>query len=560
MNKLSFNLVTEPWIQVIDNLTYEDKKISLMDLFKNAHNYKQLAGEMAAQDLAILRFLLAILTTVYSRVDVDGNFYDWIEGDDSTWRVTEPIDDEYDKADLYNTWQQLYKQGKFSNAVIKYLEINQNRFDLFDKIRPFYQATAADYDAVVLDKNKLENNNGQVTVKQINRLISESNNQPAIFTPKTGSNKNKMALDELVRWLITYQNFTGVTDKAKIKTNEKFSTSAGWLYKLNPVFTKGESLFETLMLNLVLVDEQGYSLQKPVWEWDQIRDYVHYREKKVVPNNLAELYTTYSRLIYIEWNEKQPKIFSAGVPMFDFENAFIEPMTTWKPVPKSHDKSLKPAIRSIQTMSKVMWRNFGDYINVDENDNQAPGIVSWLQRLKNKGLLPINKKLTLATAVLINDGNVTSQSPFAEVIDDLTIKAAVLFDNSPEERWPQRVVQIVETTQLVGKDYISFLYDVAAIRNIDAKQFVNQHSIKFYDALNIPFKEWLVSLSNDDDRDEKQLKWYKTLKKIVLQLVTEHINASTTRDIKGELDDKKNKNIFTINNILMAKLKRDLVI
>lgn len=98
--------------------------------------------------------------------------------------------------------------------------------------------------------------------------------------------KNKIALDELTRWLITYQNFTGVTDKTKIETDEKFSTPAGWLYKLNPVAAKGQSVFETLMLNLILFNQDTkdhYIQQKPVWEYDNINDYVTERKK----NDLA---------------------------------------------------------------------------------------------------------------------------------------------------------------------------------------------------------------------------------------------------------------------------------
>jgi CRISPR system Cascade subunit CasA len=51
------------------DLQGNEQLVSLLDVFKNAQNYRQLAGEMKAQDLSILRFLLAILTTVYSRVD-----------------------------------------------------------------------------------------------------------------------------------------------------------------------------------------------------------------------------------------------------------------------------------------------------------------------------------------------------------------------------------------------------------------------------------------------------------------------------------------------------------
>lgn len=66
MKQLSFNLITDPWIKVIDK-NNNLQKVSLSTLFKNSQDYKQLAGEMKSQDLAVFRFLLAILTTVYSR-------------------------------------------------------------------------------------------------------------------------------------------------------------------------------------------------------------------------------------------------------------------------------------------------------------------------------------------------------------------------------------------------------------------------------------------------------------------------------------------------------------
>jgi CRISPR system Cascade subunit CasA len=41
MSKKSFNLVTEPWIKVID-LQGNEQLVSLLDVFKNAQNYRQL--------------------------------------------------------------------------------------------------------------------------------------------------------------------------------------------------------------------------------------------------------------------------------------------------------------------------------------------------------------------------------------------------------------------------------------------------------------------------------------------------------------------------------------
>lgn len=146
---------------------------------------------------------------------------------------------------------------------------------------PFYQVTADEYDQLVPAKKKIATGTGTVSVKQINRQVSESGNTPAIFSPKVAEFKDQITIPELVRWLISYQNFTGVTDKTKIEMEEKFSNPAGWLYRLNPVFAKGQTLFDTLMLNLVLVQTDGdqiYQNQKPVWEYDTVIKYVEERK------------------------------------------------------------------------------------------------------------------------------------------------------------------------------------------------------------------------------------------------------------------------------------------
>ncbi len=140
-----------------------------------------------------------------------------------------------------------------------------------------------------------------------------------------------MTIDELVRWLISYQNFTGVTDKSKLKTKEKFSVSKGWLFGLNPIFIKGKNLFETLLLNLKLFNAKDldYSVQKPNWEYRTATDYVLERKRAEVPDNIAALYTIWARILFIDWESDQPIIYSAGLPKLNNSNAFIEPMTTW---------------------------------------------------------------------------------------------------------------------------------------------------------------------------------------------------------------------------------------
>lgn len=570
MSKQSFNLVIDPWIKVIVKETNQEKLVSLTGFFKEAQNYQQLAGEMRSQDLAILRFLLAILTTVYSRFDANDEVYEWLDVDKETLQLSESVDDdEYDQSDLQETWHQLFQAGHFSEIVIRYLSHHQNQFDLFGA-RPFYQVTADQYDLLVPAKKRIASGSGTVSIKQINRLISESNNTPALFTPKSGGEKKQIALDELTRWLITYQNFTGVTDKTKIETDEKFATPAGWLYKLNPVAAKGKSVFETLMLNLILFNQDTkdhYIKQKPVWEYDNINDYVTERKKMILPDDVSSLYTVWARLLHIEWDKNyQPTIFSAGMPMYSSENAFkVEPMSTWKHDAQGGADDFKPAVKSTRSLGIAMWRNFGQYINVENTDGNVmgvePGLITWLHILKSKGLIEKNRHLNLMSAVLVSDDKRT-QAPAVEVTDDLTIRADVLFDTESTQRWPIRIENMIDTTQQIGKDFWQFAATIGEIRNLDKSSFASQQSAKFYEQLNAPFKHWLASLSNDDDRDAKELEWKHELKQIVLDSAEAFMQTSTSRDITGIIvptkEKSREKNIFTANNHLRYNIQKHL--
>lgn len=251
METTSFNLVTEPWIQVLDQ-EGQLKNVSLLEVFENAPDYQRLAGDMESQDLTILRLLIAVLTTVYSRVNENDKPYEWLSLNErfQVVKIDEDVKDQY--YDLINTWHALYKKGNFSQAISQYLKAHIDKFNFLGK-DPFYQVNKEIYNQEVPANKKVDLKKliGTVDVKQINRTVSESNNSLAIFSPKTPNTKNLVSLPQLIRWIIMYQSFTGVTDKTKVTSKEKFSVSAGWLYGLNPVFAQGKNLFQTLMLNLV---------------------------------------------------------------------------------------------------------------------------------------------------------------------------------------------------------------------------------------------------------------------------------------------------------------------
>lgn len=71
-----YNLLDEAWIPVLRKDTGKVEEVSLLTLFSQAQEYYALAGEMETQNFAVLRVLLAVLVTVFTRVDAEGEPYD----------------------------------------------------------------------------------------------------------------------------------------------------------------------------------------------------------------------------------------------------------------------------------------------------------------------------------------------------------------------------------------------------------------------------------------------------------------------------------------------------
>jgi CRISPR system Cascade subunit CasA len=571
-----FSLVNDSWLKVLDSQTGETRSVSLIELFEHAQDFRQLAGEMKTQDFAIMRLLLAIITTVYSRYNASDQPYEWLSTDDSNMQIVGEVEDA-DTDDLQSTWVQLYAQGKFSNAVVNYLRLNADKFEFFGDA-PFFQATTEQYDSLVAEKKYVKTGAGTVPIRQINRLVSESNNTPAVFAPKTAGSKDKLEIPELVRWLITYQNFTGVTEKSKVDTKEKFSKPTGWSYQMTPVYAVGNNLFETLMLNYIAInldDEQVYEVQKPIWEYPSFVDYVNERKRTILPTNLAELYTMISRMIHIEWSKAgTPTIFSAGMPMPENVEAYIEPMTTWRFDKNAKSAVWKPARPTRMALGVAMWRNFGQYVNAykglkNEDTQREPGIVQWLRHLQEDGeaedydYMMEEQPVILATVNFISDGNSSSQLPAVELTDDMTINADVLFDEKNQMEWPARIADTVDLTKRIGTDYWWLMKNVAKIRNISNSDFASREQGKFYARLNEPFRAWLSGLTNTDDRDEKINDWKSTLKQLVLNSADDFAKELTPRDKKGiSVEGKGGEvqllNFFTAYNSFRRGIYRDL--
>lgn len=539
-----FNLLDEAWISVVYDERGSTKEVSLKDLFQNAHLYQDLAGDTKTQDFAVLRVLLAVLHTVFSRFDADGNPYDYLEIDDR-FRQLEAVDEdniEKYEEDLYNTWSNLWQSGHFPEIITQYLEKWHDRFYLFDEKFPFFQVRKEDISGEKISKG----NASSISGKNINRTISESANKLALFSPRDSRRKELLNASEVVRWLLTFQGYSGLSDKV-IFGNEKYKSSKGWLFDLGAIVVKGKTLFETLLLNCYLIynerDNLGH-IQLPCWEiesGDLLERYLHNKDV----NNLAELYTNWSRGIYINFDIDLSDSFSFEIvklPDIDHQDNFLEPMTLWKYNISGENKGHHTPRK--HSINQSLWRSFG-LLTITNENQRKPAILEWLDFLSEElG----DCYIELNAISMQDDGNATSWVPTDEIIDSLYINEFVLTDLK-ENGWVVRINDVVEETKkVISTTYKRFVEDIREIRNISTSGFTTQKVEELYFRVDKPFRNWLSSIKIDDEKDMKISEWQKSLKRLVRSEADNLLREGSSRDYIGIVNKEKG----TVKNIATA--------
>lgn len=558
-----YNLLREEWIKVID-LEGKNLKVSIEELLENANTYRSLAGENKTQDLAILRLILAIGHTVFSRFNYQGDVYDEVDLDDRYIPLTEVDDDDEYVENLEKTWYSLWVHKEFPPIIYDYLKMYEDRFYLFDDKYPFYQVRESQ---VSLDKIR-QGKVSRMSAKSFNRLISESANKARLFSPKNAKSNNKEIIseDELARWLISLQSYVGLADKTTFgKEKYEKRVSKGWLYDLGAIYLEGKNLYETIILNLVLLHpEEDYikNPQRPSWEQDPvdlIKDYLSYRN----PDNLAELYTNWARAIYIDPESDMSKPFSLSLvklPEINHQDNILEPMTLWSYSESGTNKETNTPKKHRQDIS--LWRNF-QLLSLDdkksETKKQKPIIVKWLEDIKD--YLDDDNVPIVATSMEA-DGNATSWLPANEVYDRLDMGEFLLTDIQ-EDGWMGRINGIVdETKYVVDKIYGQFLINIKEIRKLKDYKFVNSHKEKLYMLIDEPFRDFIASIEKGDSKDDKEAQWRKTLKRLTLEEADQIIMQASDRDYKGidksESDNKEPMNIVIAYNIFTSRLFKKL--
>lgn len=521
MNR-NFNILEEPWIQVIDkndNLL----KVSLTDAILRSDQYFEICGDNVAQNASVLRLILSVLYTVFLRKNENG--------DDVPIETSE---------EAIRRWGAIFKEGSFpQKPVLDYLNEHKDEFWLFDEKHPFYQVIVTD-EAIqkVNDEKDRKYSISDIPLKKFNGNVLKSDNKIQPFATASAKVSN-MKADEALRWLLLYQDFV---DASEANPRPK----PGWVASIGYIQAQGNNLFETLMYNLALLKngEEIWKAPRPVWErHDNIP------LSPVRPEDPAMLMTPQTRFMRLETDENGDVVAvkSIGGNVIS-ENAInYEPMSFRKKNIKNPNKGAEEEstetyyTAQMNILSEQLWRNFEHF---REDRRSAPGIVSWIKLLMENEI--INPAIPITFLVIgenFKQSNCGVKSIFSNTV---LFPAGLLFENDKvgqyenedtedkeidSELWGDVVQNEVSKLKKAVGYFEDFATNVLKLKNINdpkRKNIISKFIEQIFHDIDQPFKICLMNIDISGDEIEKE-KYSKNLRKIVYDTIKgkEHQFLST---------------------------------
>lgn len=516
MKDIEFNLLDEKWILVRKSDCTVDE-LSLTDALLKSHEYVELAGELPTQNVSILRLMLAVLHTVFSRYSPQGE--------------PSPL---YDSDDAADRWKELWNAGRLPEKPIRdYLASVHDRFWLFHPERPFYQTEAAKIGT-------------EYTASKLNGAVSESGNKIRLFCGCTGVQKSELSYSEAARWLLYVNNYDDTSSKPKGKNLP--SPGAGWLGKLGLITIRGNNLFETLVYNLILLNHKRnfsevWGPECPAWEPDVPN--TAERAEIPMPDNLSELYTLQSRRLWLnrDDNEKVIGYNLLGGDFFEKMDAFIEPMTVWSKV-KGNERAGEKFQPRRHDSSVQMWREFSYAFETAEGSH-IPGVVLWTKYIKQ--MLPESRKLISFSIASVQYGD---KDFFVNDVfsDSLTFHTDLITEIG--EHWRAKITEEIEKCKKSAAALRDLAKDIelAAGSSEDTvlkRAIVERAREQYYYEIDLPFRNWLERIDPNweivSEQEEQALReWHETAKRIALRIGQELVESAGTAAIVGRAVKDKN--------------------
>ncbi|MFJ3958232.1 type I-E CRISPR-associated protein Cse1/CasA [Arthrobacter sp. NPDC090010] len=529
-----FNLVRDPWVSCLmtDGVV---KELSLTEVFRQSAFIRRLAGELPTQDYAVLRVLLAIVYSSMPRINAGG---------------------------AVSAWKELWlDHSKLTDSVLGYLDDFESSFELFDPVRPFMQVP------------ELHTQSGKVD--GVDRLIADVPSGYQYFTTRAGHGLDALSYAEATRWLIHTHAYdpsgikSGAVGDPRVKGGKGYPIGTGWAGTTGGVFFEGESLSETLHLNLdlslVALSEPGSDL--PVWERAPLGPAVEERKAGVPkPTGPVDVFTWQSRRIRLfpEAGKVRNVLVCNGDPLPP-QNMDADPLTAQrfsKPqtakfkagaiyMPREHD----PERMIWNGVSALLAQNEQARTNADGIVLlRVPPIVTWVSRLSELDSIDAGRVLN---ARLVGVVYGTQSSVYTEILDDsLAVHLRLLSESSAAVA--QVAKNAASNTEQAVWAFGRFAGELsrAAGGDLDPPQ-EKARQVAFF-ALNEPYRRWVSELSGSEDAEAAGEVWNSIARKIIASSATEMLSMAGESALVGRTVDSELVSAATAETWLYRSLRKYL--
>ena len=485
----SFNLLDEPWIRVI-RLDGTSDEVSLLTVFREATDISGIHGEIASQDVAIQRLLLAICHRAMGG--------------------PEEMD----------VWEEYWDDpGKLGRDAAAYLEGYRDRFYLRHPEHPFFQV--AGIHAASGKTSGLES------------LIVDVPNGDPFFTTRIAQGLEYISWSEAARWLVHVHAFdpsgirSGAVDDPQAKNGKGYPIGPGWTGQIGVVTVDGENLERTLLLNTVVCEkvdglhDVDPAEDIPPWERDPDGPA---GSLTLEPTGPVSCYTWQTRRVLLHGDDARViGLFLGNGDKATPQNRYlVEPMTAWR-YSEPQTKKLKAAVympRKLPT-DRAFWRGLSTLVAQLSPSitvkgagmvtrYRSPGVISFYQELMMNRIVPLSGLIPLH-AVGIEYG--AQEAVVTELVNDVLSLPAGLLDRS-SARLLGVVHDAMEETEGVAFALRNLAANLDKARggSPDTASAARDHAgAAFYQVIDERFPRWLASLDGADPAEARD-KWRSLLR------------------------------------------------
>lgn len=516
-----FNLVDKPWVRVrwLDGLLGD---LSLREVFSRAAEIRELAGDLPTQDFAVFRVLLAVLHRSLDSAPSD-----------------DPI----------QTWHDLWQQQILPIAPINtYLDEWRHRFDLFDPKHPFLQ---------VADLRTAKDE-----TKPLGILVPDSE---GLFPMRTAIESLSPA--ESARWLIHCHAYdisgikSGAVGDPRVKGGRGYPIGTGWAGWLGGITALGNTLRETLLLNLVL-DRVRDDRDVPIWEEPPLS--AAPREAVVVRGPLALMTWPQRRIRLVRDQDRiVAALVSNGDPVPYPDLHTMELMSAWR-LSEAQKKKLKRQTPVYMPWSfepgVALWRGLRAVLPLlrtapgEDQPFRTAAVVNWLGSLEMDGVLAFEQTVRLRVVTVAYGAQKSSWDDVGA--DDLSFNIRLVSEQS------QAAHEVVRTALERAEAATRKVGDLAGNLSLAAggerDQAYSRGRDLAYAALDPAFREWLARFDPGADLEAALNVWTGQARSICLDLGLDLVREAGPQAWSGRIVEMGKKPVNLTSGQAEAWLRAGL--